>query len=201
MEQAESKECPKAEQGEFHDAHSWIDQEGLHACPGLEDMTADEVMARMGLHRRVDAAMDEVKLTNLLHGEGQNGLVNRTDLKKLFAEGRIDEKLYDSPLNYDPLVVEGARQAPAFSENDPLFSDSYRAMQQRLYEQGDQLKADILWGPRTEFAVRTHDWTIEDFRKELYKKEQEVVELKELLYKVGERLVKIANKMLRRAGD
>ena len=197
MEQAESKECPKAEAGEFHDSHSWLDKEGLHACPGLEDMTAEEVMARMGLHRRVETAMDEVQVANLLYGDGQNGLPPAESIKKLFAEGRIDEKLYDDPLNdvryvpFPPLSDE----FKGYSPNDPLYK-----MQQTLADSLD-IPVDHLIGPRTEFAVRTYGWTEKQLRDELYKKEQEVLELKEQMFKVGEKVTRIMNKMLRRAGE
>ena len=65
MEQADAKHCPKAEAGETHERHSWLDKDGLHSCDG-EILDAGEVFAMLGLHRRVpgDAPMyDDMPIT------------------------------------------------------------------------------------------------------------------------------------------
>lgn len=190
MIDANSQECPRAKEGEFHEAHSWLDAEGVHACPGLEDMTAEEVMARMGLHRRVETAYDEIQVANLLHGDGQNGLPPAESIKKLFATQPLIPDI-----DWSERESVETNSFPVYSPNDPIYN-----MQKRLAE-GLDIPVDHLVGPRTEFAVRTYGWTEKQLRDELYKKEQEVLELKEQMFKVGEKVTRIMNKMLRRAGE
>ena len=188
MEQAETKHCPKSEAGEEHERHSWRDEYGVYSCDG-EILSANEVFSMLGMHRVVadgDVPMyDTMPVAHILPfapgilmGEPKNSLKDVTAVhKELF------------PKDFGP-VEEMA--GPSYSPNDPLFQVA--DMQKYLAFQMD-LPLDSLMGPKTEFAHRTYGWSEEQLREALYNREQEVIELKMLLTKFGEKVEKAISKM------
>lgn len=187
MEQADAKHCPKSEAGEDHDAHSWLDKDGLHSCDG-EILTAEDVFSMLGMRRVVpgDVPMyDEMPIPhilpkaeaiNLLFGEPQNSLkhmkLNTEDLfKPEFGPVEVTEKT-----------------GPLYSPNDPLLA----FQQHHMFD----MIPDGLIGVKTEFAQRTFGWTEEQLREALFAKEQEAIELKLVISKFGDRIERIVAKML-----
>lgn len=187
MEQADAKNCPKSEAGETHDAHSWLDKDGLHSCDG-EILDASEVFAMLGLHRRVpgDVPMyDDMPVThilpkaeaiNLLFGEPQNSLKNlKLNTEDLFQGG------------FEPVEIQ-EKTGPLYSPNDPLLAFQQSHMFDTI--------PDGMIGVKTEFAQRTFGWTEEQLRAALFEKEQEAIELKLIISKFGDRIERIVAKML-----
>lgn len=188
MEQADNKHCPKSAAGEEHERHSWIDKDGLHSFDG-DILSDNEVFSLMGMHRVVadgDVPMyDTMPVAHILPfapgilmGEPKNSL---KDVKAVPTELFSKE--------FGP-VEEMAD--PSYSPNDPLFQVSN--LQKYLAFQMDT-PLDSLMGPKTEFAHRTYGWSEEQLREALYNREQEVIELKMLLTKFGEKIEKVISKM------
>lgn len=181
MEQAETKNCVKSEAGEEHEAHSWRDEYGVYSCDG-EILSADEVFSMLGMHRVVADGYvpmyDTLPVAHILMGGPKNSLKDVTAVhKELF------------PKDFGPVEE---MSGPTYSPNDPLFMVA--EMQQYLAFQMD-IPIDHLMGPKSEFALRTHAWTEDQLREALYNREQEVVELKMLLTKFGEKIEKVISKM------
>ena len=91
MEQADSKHCPKSENGETHESHSWIDKDGRHSCDG-DILTADEVFQMIGIHRRVQ------------HARGRVLGYREAVVPGLLDPGRLDEERRFADL--DPVLLE-----------------------------------------------------------------------------------------------
>lgn len=187
MEQADSKHCPKSAAGEEHERHSWLDKDGLHSCDG-DILSANEVFSMLGMHRVADGDVpmyDDFPVTyilptapGILMGEPKNSLKDVTAVhKELF------------PKDFGPVEE---MTGPSYSPNDPMFQVA--DLQKYLAFQMD-IPLDSLMGPKTEFAHRTYGWSEEQLREALYNREQEVIELKMLLTKFGEKVEKAISKM------
>lgn len=181
MEQAEAKHCERSEQ-EDHEVHRWVDGVGnIYHCDGLL-LSADEVFQRLGIHR----------VNNLQHQHDTFLLEHLTprenSLKHLLSERYID---FDSSGEKFIRDIDGDVEV----DYAPDSSDGAINFQRKLAEAMDG-PIDGMIGVKTEFAQRTYGWTEAQLREALFAKEQEVVELKLLLGKVGEKLQKIASKML-----
>lgn len=189
MEQADSKQCPKSEAGEGHDTHSWIDKDGLHSCDA-SSLSTIEALYMLGLRRIPEGSlplydtMDEKHILSkteslkLLFGDSKNSLEDRTVThREIFPEefGPVDEMT-----------------GPSYSPNDPLFQVAN--IQKLLSDQTD-VSIDGFMGPKTEFGLRTYGWSEKQLREALYKKEQEVIELKILISKMGTKIERTIQKM------